>query len=181
MVAILETDRLSIRPWDAADGTDAYTIYGDEDVAHWLSPVMDRVPSEAAMRTLLQQWSSEDDRVLEPAGRWAVERRDDGRVIGGLALLYLPPGGEDLEIAWQLAPDVWGQGYAAEAGTALARWALRYPGLDELFAVVRPKNTRGAATAKRIGMEWVGETEKYHDLRLQVYRVRAGDLFNQAG
>lgn len=54
-------------------------------------------------------------------------------------------------------------------------------GLDELFAVVRPKNTRGAATAKRIGMEWVGETEKYHDLRLQVYRVRAGDLFNQAG
>jgi hypothetical protein len=25
-------------------------------------------------------------------------------------------------------------------------------------------------------MEWVGETEKYHDLRLQEFRLRPGDL-----
>jgi hypothetical protein len=25
-------------------------------------------------------------------------------------------------------------------------------------------------------MEWVGETEKYYDLRLQVFRLRKGDL-----
>jgi hypothetical protein len=25
-------------------------------------------------------------------------------------------------------------------------------------------------------MEWVGETEKYYDLRLQVYRLRRGEL-----
>ena len=42
--------------------------------------------------------------------------------------------------------------------------------------MVRPHNTRGAATAQRAGMEWVGETEKYYDLRLQVYRLRKGDL-----
>jgi hypothetical protein len=29
---------------------------------------------------------------------------------------------------------------------------------------------------RRIGMQWVGETEKYHDLRLQQYRLRPGDL-----
>jgi RimJ/RimL family protein N-acetyltransferase len=82
----------------------------------------------------------------------------------------------DLEIGWQLAPDSWGQGYATEAGHALAHWALETPGVDEVFAVVRTANTRGAATAGRIGMEWVGETEKYYDLRLQVYRLRAADL-----
>jgi len=27
-----------------------------------------------------------------------------------------------------------------------------------------------------MGMEWVGETEKYHRLRLQEYRLRPGDL-----
>jgi hypothetical protein len=32
------------------------------------------------------------------------------------------------------------------------------------------------AVVRRIGMEWIGETEKYHDLRLQVYRLRPGDL-----
>jgi RimJ/RimL family protein N-acetyltransferase len=72
--------------------------------------------------------------------------------------------------------DSWGNGYATEAGHALAHWAFGYPGIDEVFAVVRPANTRGAATAKRIGMEWVGETDKHYDLQLQVYRVRAADL-----
>jgi len=41
---------------------------------------------------------------------------------------------------------------------------------------VRPANTRAMATVRRIGMEWVGETEKYHGLRLQEYRLRPGDL-----
>ncbi|MFL6134664.1 MAG: hypothetical protein ACJ72A_17800, partial [Nocardioidaceae bacterium] len=49
-------------------------------------------------------------------------------------------------------------------------------GAEEVFAVVRPRNTRGAATAQRVGMEWVGETDKYYALRLQVYRLRKGDL-----
>jgi RimJ/RimL family protein N-acetyltransferase len=91
-------------------------------------------------------------------------------------LLYLPPGGEDLEIGWQLAPEVWGQGLASEAGHLVAHWALGHPGVDEVFAVVRPTNARAAATAKRIGMEWVGETDKYYDLQLNVYRLRSADL-----
>jgi len=41
---------------------------------------------------------------------------------------------------------------------------------------VRPANSRAAAMVRRIGMEWIGETEKYHDLRLQVFRLRPGDL-----
>jgi hypothetical protein len=42
--------------------------------------------------------------------------------------------------------------------------------------VVRPANRRAEATVRRIGMEWVGETEKYFGLRLQVYRLRPPDL-----
>jgi hypothetical protein len=41
----------------------------------------------------------------------------------------------------------------------------------------RPHDAAGLlATVRRIGMEWVGETEKYHGLRLQQYRLRPGDL-----
>ena len=36
--------------------------------------------------------------------------------------------------------------------------------------------TRGVATARRIGMEWVGETDKYYGLTLQIYRLTAADL-----
>ena len=49
-------------------------------------------------------------------------------------------------------------------------------GVSEVFAVVRLGNTRGVATARRVGMEWVGETDKYYGLTLQVYRLTAADL-----
>lgn len=58
----------------------------------------------------------------------------------------------------------------------MLRWAFTSGSADELYAVARPKNTRAIATAGRLGMEWVGETDKYYDLTLQVYRVRAADL-----
>ncbi|MDG4825253.1 GNAT family N-acetyltransferase [Asanoa sp. WMMD1127] len=179
MAGELKTDRLNLRPWRVDDAEAALPIYGASNVARWLSPAMDSVPDADAMRLVLQQWVAEDARLPEPAGRWAVERRDDGRLVGGAILLPLPPRGEDLEMGWQLHPDVWGQGYAAEAGRAIARWAFDQ-GWDEVLAVARPANSRAQATARRIGMDWVGETEKYYGLRLQVFRLRPADLTDPA-
>lgn len=136
---------------------------------------MTRTTDVAAMRELLGCWTANCEVLERPAGRWAIELRETGALIGGTALLPLPPYGVDLEIGWQLAKAAQGQGYAAEAGHAVAYYAFD-AGIDELFAVVRPRNERGAATARRVGMEWVGETEKYYDLRLQVYRLRKGEL-----
>ncbi|GLZ36953.1 N-acetyltransferase [Actinokineospora sp. NBRC 105648] len=136
---------------------------------------MDRVGDLPAMRLLLQQWMAEDERLTPPTGRWAVVRRSDGHVIGGVVLLPLPPGDEDVEIGWQLHPDAWGHGYAAECTHALAGWAFSQS-VDEIFAVVRPGNVRAAATVRRNGMQWVGETGKYFGLDLQVFRLRPADL-----
>jgi RimJ/RimL family protein N-acetyltransferase len=173
--ATFTTDRLTLRAWRLTDAPAALEIYGHPEVARWLSPAMDRVPDLAAMRLLLQQWIAEDERLTAPAGRWAIERRADHRVIGGAILLPLPPGDEDLEIGWQLAPAEWGRGYASETTFALASWAFGQ-GVDELFAVVRPENTRAAATVRKHGMHWVGETSKYFGLDLQVFRLRTADL-----
>ena len=175
MAGEIKTERLTLRPWRVDDAEAALPIYSASNVARWLSPAMDDVPDVDAMRLVLQQWIAEDARLPEPAGRWAIERTEDGRLIGGAVLLPLPPRGEDLEMGWQLHPDAWGQGYAAEAGRAVARWAFEQ-GWDEVLAVARPNNARAQATARRIGMEWVGETEKYYDLRLQVFRIRPADL-----
>jgi RimJ/RimL family protein N-acetyltransferase len=175
MAEQLTTERLVLRPWRADDAESALGIYGAAAVGRWLSPAMDRVRDVSAMRLLLQQWDAEDSRLIPPAGRWAIELRKDERLVGGAIVLPLPPRGDDLEMGWQLLPAAWGQGYATEAGRALAAWAFSL-GIDELLAVVRPANRRAEATVRRLGMEWVGETDKYYDLRLQVYRLRPADL-----
>lgn len=172
----MKTGRLVLRGWRVEDAEAALDVYGHPDVARWLSPEMDRVPDLAAMRLLLQQWIAEDSRIPPPGGRWVVQLdTGDPRVVGGAVLLPLPPGNEDWEIGWQLHPDVWGHDYAEECAFALASRAFDQ-GLDEVFAVVRPGNTRTAAAVRRNGMHWVGETSKYFGLDLQVFRLRAADL-----
>jgi RimJ/RimL family protein N-acetyltransferase len=170
----LITDRLVLRAWQADDAVVALGAYGDAEVARWLTPAMNQVPDEAAMRLILQQWVAEDARMVTPAGRWAIELSESGRLIGGATLLPLPADAE-FEIGWQLRPDAWGHGYATETGLALSRWAFEQ-GIDQVIALMRPANARAVATVRRIGMQWVGETEKYHNLRLQQYRLRPGDL-----
>jgi RimJ/RimL family protein N-acetyltransferase len=174
MAERLVSERLVLRPWTVGDAGAALSAYGDAEVARWLAPLMDRVGDEADMRVVLQQWMAEDSRMLAPAGRWAIELRRDAHLIGGATLLPMPPD-DEYEIGWQLQRDAWGHGYATEAGIALAKWAFEQ-GLEQVVAVVRPANTRAAATVRRIGMEWIGETEKYHNLRLQEYRLRPADL-----
>jgi RimJ/RimL family protein N-acetyltransferase len=170
---VIRTPRLVLRPWSPDDAPAALGIYGDESVTRWLSPAISRIDSVESMSSVLSSWLAVPP--PSPAGRWAVTSATDGRLMGGVAVLPLPPERSDLEIGWQLAPEEWGQGYAAEAGHAVAHHAFG-AGVEELFAVVRPRNERGARTATSIGMEWVGETEKYYDLRLQVYRLRKGEL-----
>jgi RimJ/RimL family protein N-acetyltransferase len=172
---VLTTERLTLRPWRVDDAQAALDVYGHAEVTRWLSPEMDQVSDLAAMRLLLQQWIAEDARLAAPAGRWAIQRNHDDRVIGGAILLPLPPGNEDLEIGWQLHPDAWGNGYASEATHALATWAFSRD-VHEIFAVLRPGNARAAATVRHNGMHWVGETTKYFGTDLQVFRLRMADL-----
>ncbi len=174
----LVTERLALRPWSINDAGAALGAYGDAEVARWLTPAMDRINDLAAMRVVLEQWVAEDARMITPAGRWAIELRQDGRVIGGATLLPLSPD-EEFEVGWQLHREAWGHGYASEAGLALARWAFGQ-GIEQVIALVRPANTRAMEMVRRMGMEWVGETEKYHDLRMQEFRLRPGDLAQTA-
>ena len=172
---VVTGDRLTLRPWRVEDAPAALEVYGQAEVTRWLSPEMDQVPDVKAMKLLLQQWIAESARLAAPAGRWAVERTADGQVIGGALLLPLPPGQEDLEVGCQLRPDVWGQGYATETTHALATWAFSHD-VYEVFAVVRPGNTRASSAVRNNGMHWVGETGKYFGLDLQVFRLRVADL-----
>ena len=169
----IRTPRLVLRPWTTADAPAALAVFGDESVTRWLSPAMARVASVDEMSAVISSWL-ESPRPRPPAGGRSP-RLPTAACSAVSPCCRCRPEKSDLEIGWQLDPAAWGQGYAAEAGHAVAHHAFE-AGVQELFAVVRPRNERGVRTATSIGMEWVGETEKYYDLRLQVYRLRKSEL-----
>jgi RimJ/RimL family protein N-acetyltransferase len=170
------TTRLILRPWQLDDDLAAYGIYGAPEVSRCLCPALPLITDVGHMRQLLGAWIAESDATRLPLGRWAIADRHSGDLIGGVALLPLPPVCSDLEIGWQVVPTQWGHGYGAEAGHAVAHHAFTNIGVSEVFAVVRPGNHRGVATARRVGMEWVGETDKYYNLTLEIYRLSKADL-----
>jgi RimJ/RimL family protein N-acetyltransferase len=169
---VLATDRLVARPWSTSDSdlAAAYDIYSRHEVARWL----DAPTAAEEIRVRVERWSQPSG---DPTyGVWAVELRSDpGVPIGTVLLRALPPALEDVEIAWHLHPDHWGKGYATEIGRAAAQRAFQ-TGIDEVFAIVRPGNRRSMAVARRLGMEYVGTTDKYLGARLELYRLRPGDL-----
>jgi RimJ/RimL family protein N-acetyltransferase len=92
---------------------------------------------------------------------WAVERREDGAMIGFCGLKPGPEGTplHDLtEIGWRFRRDTWGQGLAREAAQASLDWA--WANLDEhsdvgarIWAMTVLGNSRSWGLMERLGMK----------------------------
>lgn len=175
MAELLRTDRLLVRDWSIGDAPEALKIYRHDEALPWETTYRHRISQLTAMQEILRHWTAEQADMAPGTGRWAMALADGSALVGGITLLPMPVPEADVEIGYRLAPEYWGRGYAIEAGRALARWAFQHS-LVEVFALVTHDNPRAAATARRIGMEWVGESAKYHGMQMEVYRLRPDNL-----
>ena len=169
-----DTDRLVARSWNISDAAAFFDIYRRWEVARWLgaAPRVLETLDEAEAR--VTRWA-ELNKTGEVEGRWAVQRREDGRVLGTVLLVALPGGDGEFEVGWHFHPDVWGHGYATEAARGAVHWGFER-GLDEIRAVVRPGNSPSAAVCARLGMQALGVTSRYYDAELELYRLRRAEV-----
>ncbi|MFH0882173.1 MAG: GNAT family N-acetyltransferase [bacterium] len=87
---------------------------------------------------------------------WAMERKADNLVIGGCGLLPIGWIGPDVEIAWHMRKDCWGQGYAPEAAGAVLDYGVNVLKLPRIWALLSPENTASRRVTQKVGMEYVG-------------------------
>ena len=134
-------------------------------------------------RLLLRPWRLEDaPAALASYGdaevaRWltpAMDRVPDEAAMGRVLQGWMADNGRMLTPAGRWAVELQSDGNLVGGATLLASGADQ--GLEQVIALVRPANARADAMVRRMGMEWVGETEKYHNLRLQEFRLRPADL-----
>jgi RimJ/RimL family protein N-acetyltransferase len=103
-------------------------------------------------------------------GLWPLELRQTGEVVGAVLLQPLP-GSDTVEIGWHLNPEQWGHGYATEAGRGAVALAFGPRGLDRVVAVVDPDNVRSLAVCKRLGLAYLGQTNEYFGLTLELFEL----------
>jgi RimJ/RimL family protein N-acetyltransferase len=166
------TERLVVRPWNITEADAFLDIYRRWEVARWLGASPQALESLDEAEARVTRWA-ELNRDAEVEGRWAVQRREDGRVVGTVLLVALPGGDGEHEVGWHLHPDAWGHGYATESARGAVAWAFEH-GLDEVRAVVRPGNDASVAVCRRLGMEPLGPTSRYYGTELELFRLRRG-------
>lgn len=163
---IVLTDRLVLREWREGDAEPFAEINADPLVTRYLGGPMTREASDALLARSVAYWAEHG------YGRFAVEDRETGVLLGfcGLGAHPVVPG--DVEIGWRLATHAWGRGLATEAAKAVRDKAFGEFGLRRLVSVAVPENPALLGVMRNIGMTHWKDVE-WDGLRLTVYQLAA--------
>ena len=161
-VPVLETSRLRLRGFRAADFDAWFAISQQPDFHRYLTP--EPMPAEEVWKLLLR---SAGHWVIMGYGFWAVEEKASGRFVGGIGFLNLkraldPPLGEAPEIGWVLDPALHGQGYASEGVAAALAWGQNHFGSVRTVCIIHPDNQPSLGVAAKFGYREYARTT-YHD------------------
>lgn len=168
---MIETERLILRPWREDDRAPFAAINADPHVGDWLGGPIDRASSDALVDRI-------GAHIAEHGfGAWATERKADGRLIGMIGLSTVAAGtlpvGPCIEIAWRLAHDAWGAGYASEGARAALDWGFANIPTDEIIAFTASTNLNSQAVMKRIGMVRAAQRDFDHPRLAADHPLRA--------
>lgn len=162
---MIETARLVMRSWRDEDVAPFQAICSDPEVMATLGPPLDMDGAQALVGRV---------RALEASHGhtfWALERREDARLIGWCGVIRGNAGPVDgrAEIGWRLARDCWGSGYATEAARGAADWAFANLSDDDVWAITWRGNVRSQAVMERLGMR------RHPDLDFDHPKLAEGD------
>ena len=154
---VTTTERLTLRTFREADLPHYAALNADPEVVEYLGGPLDRAGSDviAAYANDLWAWAG--------IGLLAVERTSDATFLGMCGVHVLDSYPDDLEVAWRLAREHWGHGYATEAARAWLRIAFEDHAASRVISVTDPPNHRSLAVMDRLGMTFDHEADLVED------------------
>lgn len=93
-------------------------------------------------------------------GLWAVIHKADDKIIGRAGLIWqnLPEINlKDVEIAYLLTQDYWGEGLATEAAMAIRDYGFEVIGCKRLISLIDPNNIASRKVASKVGLTYERE------------------------
>lgn len=145
----LDTERLTIRPWQPADRPSFAAFTQDPEVMRYVHR------GEPFTETEIDEFLARQQRQLEAHDMCmgAMIEKCSGLIIGVAGVQPLGGSG-DLEIGWWLGRDAWGRGYATEAGRAAMHHVLDTLRRPRVVAVIDPGNDPSTRVVTRLGFQY---------------------------
>ena len=151
MTLPIPTERLVLRRFTYDDVADLLVCLSDPRFAR-ATPEIE--PTEAGVRAYVDMQNGLEPFELDRCFDLAVERKDDGRVLGLLSLVHKAH--DQGEIGYALGRAHRGRGYATEAARALLAYAFTTLGLHRVQATTGPANRGAWRVMERLGMRREG-------------------------
>lgn len=165
------TPRLRLQMWEAGDARLVKALHADPVTNRFLSQTSDPW-SEKKVARRLAGWA--DEFAADGLTKFKLLRRSDGAFLGRAGFSRLPETG-DFELGYSILRSEWGNGYASEIATALARWFFTLGKATHFVAFAHVDNIASQKVLERAGMRYE-HTGPYHDMPFRFYRMERGDL-----
>jgi RimJ/RimL family protein N-acetyltransferase len=151
------TERLALRPPGPGDAPAYRALLTHPTIGEWLRPppLAPFAPQDGDL------WLGADTRHWERFGfgPWVVAERGSGDYLGRVGLRWSEIGDRaGVEVLWAIDPRRHGEGFAGEAAAAALAFAADLE-LDEVFAMILPRNAASRRVAEKIGMARDGNVE----------------------
>jgi len=146
---VLVSSRLVLRPVNAQDVPALHRHWTDRSVRRYLWD--DEVISFEQVEEIVRR--SEQSFTERDYGLWAIRQADSDELLGcgGYWEFHDPP---RLELVVSVAPAFWGQGFAAETGRLLLRYAFDELGFSEVRASTDAPNEASLRLIERLGFRY---------------------------
>jgi ribosomal-protein-alanine N-acetyltransferase len=151
---ILETRRLVLRRLESSDLDSLSALYGDPEVRRYFPEgTLTREETRAELEWFV------DGHPEDPAlGLWATIHKETDRFIGRCGLLpWTIDERPEVEVAYMVARDYWGQGLGTEAAQAILDYGFDQLNLPRLICLIDSDNLASITVAERIGMTFERE------------------------
>jgi [ribosomal protein S5]-alanine N-acetyltransferase len=147
-----ETERMVLERLRIDHAPELSRLLRDPRVAATLSPT-GAPPSEPEVVALLEAKVEHWDR--HRFGMWLMRDRETGEMVGRGGLQYTYTAGlHDVEAAWAVAPERWGQGLATELAHACVEVGSEQLGLLEIVAFTLPDNVASRRVMEKAGFTY---------------------------
>jgi ribosomal-protein-alanine N-acetyltransferase len=151
---ILETDRLVLRHQVLQDLDALWALYCDPEITKYI-PDAPRSYEEAKEEL---EWHMNGHPKYPELGLWATIHKETGKFIGRCGLLpWTIDGQQEVEVAYTIAREYWGQGLATEAARAILDYGFEHLNLSRLVSVIDSENVASQRVAQKIGMTFEKE------------------------
>jgi [ribosomal protein S5]-alanine N-acetyltransferase len=152
----IETPRLRIRPIEITDAQDMFDLNSDLEVVRYTGDTAFDNLADAAniVRYVQAQYAQHG------MGRWAVELRETGALVGWSGLKYHPDV-QEVDLGYRFFRKYWGQGIGQEAAAACFDYGRNTLGITRIVGRAVAENMGSVRILQNLG--FVYERDEIED------------------